>query len=173
MSSRPRVTVGLVEVALSRPADRSAVEAFLAGHNAVRVARRGRLVSSLDHPALLARRGDELVGVATYVILAAECELLTLHARRQFEGTGTALVSGLEEVARRAGCTRLWLVTTNDNVDALRFYQRRGFALTALRPHAVTRSRQALKPEIPATGAYGIELRDELELAKELAHAED
>jgi len=85
-----------VEVALSRSADRSAVEAFLAGHNALRVARRGELVNSLDHPALLAKRGDELVGVATYMILTGECELLTLHARRQFGGTGTALVRALE-----------------------------------------------------------------------------
>ena len=75
-----------MEVALSRPADRPAVEAFLAGHNALRVARRGELVSSLDHPALLAKRGDEVVGVATYVIGTGECELLTLHAVRRFQG---------------------------------------------------------------------------------------
>lgn len=158
-----------VMVALSRPADRSAVEAFLAGHNSLRVARRGELVSALHHPALLAKRGDELVGVATYVIDADNCELLTLHASRQFEGIGTALVTAVERVARQSGCRHLWLVTTNDNVDALRFYQRRGFRLTALRPRAVTFSRQALKPEIPGTGSYGIELRDELELAKDLA----
>jgi hypothetical protein len=63
---------------------------------------------------------------------------------------------------------RLWLVTTNDNVDALRFYQRRGFRLAELRPEAVTLSRRALKPEIPMVGAHGIELRDELELDLEL-----
>lgn len=78
-------------------------------------------------------------------------------------------MTAVERVARQAGCTRLWLVTTNDNVDALRFYQRRGFTLTALRTHAVTYSRQVLKPGIPVTGSYGIELRDELELAKDLA----
>jgi len=55
-------------------------------------------------------------------------------------------------------------VTTNDNVDALRFYQRRGFRLCRLSPEAVDRSRRTVKPEIPATGAYGIPLRDELEL---------
>jgi len=163
-----------MKVELGRSADRSAVEAFLAEHNALRVARRGELVSSLDHPTVLARRDDELVGVATYVLDAGECELLTLHAHRQFHGIGTALVDAVEQVARQAGCARVWLVTTNDNVDALRFYQRRGFALSAVRPQAVTRSRQALKPEIPTTGSYGIELRDELELAKDLEHtAED
>jgi GNAT superfamily N-acetyltransferase len=157
-----------VEVMPSRAADGPAVEAFLASHNALHVARRGELVSPMDHPALLARRGDDLAGVATYVLGDGECELLTLYADRKLGGAGTALLTAVENVARRAGCARLWVVTTNDNVDALRFYQRRGFRLVALRAGAVAWSRQSLKPEIPATGAYGIELRDELELEMDL-----
>jgi len=140
------------------------VEAFLLGHNALRVARRAELVDSPQHPALLARSGDELVGVATYVISEGECEILTLHARSRLTGTGSALLAALKEVAERAACTRLWVVTTNDNVDALRFYQRRGFRLAELRPGAVSESRRTLKPEIPTTGSYGIPIRDELEL---------
>jgi len=66
----------------------------------------------------------------------------------------------------------MWVVTTNDNVDALRFYQRRGFRLVALRPGVVTRSRQSIKREIPRTGSYGIELRDELELEMDLGRAD-
>jgi ribosomal protein S18 acetylase RimI-like enzyme len=61
----------------------------------------------------------------------------------------------------------LWLVTTNDNLDALRFYQRRGFVLVALRPDVMKDSRR-LKPEIPLIGAFGIPLRDELELEMNL-----
>ena len=67
-------------------------------------------------------------------------------------------------LARRQGCTRLWVITTNDNVDALRFYQRRGFRLVRVHRGAVDRSRASLKPEIPPVGAYGIPLRDEIEL---------
>jgi hypothetical protein len=52
-------------------------------------------------------------------------------------------------------------------VDALRFYQRRGFALTELRPGAVDESRR-MKPQIPLVGAYGIHIRDELVLVREL-----
>jgi GNAT superfamily N-acetyltransferase len=144
------------------------VEDFLAGHHALRVARRGELVESLEHPALLAWAGDVLVGVATYVITASDCELLTLHARSRFAGTGSALLAAVEDVARGAACTRLWVVTTNDNVDALRFYQRRGFRLSLLRPEAVDESRRTLKPEIPDIGSYGIGLRDELELQMDL-----
>ena len=157
----------MVEVAQARLRDRPVVEAFLHGNNALRVARRGELVTSMDHPALLAWSGDELVGAATYIITGPACEVLTLHARSRFGGTGSALLASLVDTARRAGCTRLWVVTTNDNVDALRFYQRRGFRLVRLRPGAVRESR-SLKPEIPDLGAHGIELRDELELEMDL-----
>jgi hypothetical protein len=63
----------------------------------------------------------------------------------------------------------VWVVTTNDNVEGLRSYQRRGFRLALLRPGAVDRSRELLKPEIPTSGAYGIPLRDKLELEMGLA----
>ncbi len=113
---------------------------------------------------MLAWSGGQLVGAATYVIDGDDCELLTLHAGTRFTGTGSALLATVKEVARDAGCRRLWLVTTNDNVDALRFYQRRGFRLAQLRPGAVDASRDVLKPEIPRLGEHDIPLRDELEL---------
>lgn len=59
-------------------------------------------------------------------------------------------------------------MTTNDNVDALRFYQRRGFRIVAVRTGAVDEARSALKPGIPHRGHYGIPLRDEIELAQPL-----
>jgi len=153
-----------VRVLAGRADDRGAVEAFLGEHGSLRVARRGELLDSLDHPAFLAWAGDLLVGVATYVVDGDTCELLTLHVQSQFAGVGTALVEAVVRAAREAGCGRLWVVTTNDNVDALRFYQRRGFRLAQLRPGAVDLSRGTLKPEIPPVGAHEIPLRDELEL---------
>jgi GNAT superfamily N-acetyltransferase len=162
-----------MQVRPSGTGDRPALEAFLLDHNAVRVARRSELVDPLHHPAFVAWTADEIVGVATYIISGSDCELLTLHARTRFTGTGSALLAAVREVARRNGCLRLWLVTTNDNVDALRFYQRRGFRLAELRPEAVNRSRRALKPEIPLIGSHGIALRDELELELDLRRAGD
>ena len=149
-----------------RAEDRAAVEAFLGEHDALLVARRGELLDALDHPSWLAWVDDVLVGVATYVVDGEASELLTLHARDRFAGVGTALVDAVVTSAREAGCRRLCVVTTNDNVDALRFYQRRGFRLTQLRPGAVTGSRETLKPGIPTVGAHGIPLRDELELER-------
>lgn len=144
--------------------DRPAVTAFLADNGSLPVARNGELVDPLDHPAVLARRDGQLVGVATYVVEAESCELLTLHATSRLTGVGSALVAAVHDLAREAGCRRLWVVTTNDNIGALRFYQRRGFRLAALRPGAVDASRELLKPEIPSLGNHGIALRDEIEL---------
>ena len=79
-------------------------------------------------------------------------------------GAGWALLDGVRSEATRRSCRRLWLVTTNDNTRALRFYQRWGLDLVALHRGGVDRARRELKPGIPATGDDGIALRHELEL---------
>jgi GNAT superfamily N-acetyltransferase len=160
-----------LDVRASRTEDRPALADFLGEHHSLRVARRGEVVDALSHAALLAWADGELVGAATYVVDGSACELLTLHAAARLTGVGTALVAAVAQAAETAGCGRLWVVTTNDNVDALRFYQRRGFRLVELRAGAVDRSRAELKPEISVVGDHGIPLRDELELEMELGSA--
>jgi len=162
------VSVATLRVRAREDSDRPIVERFLSGRHSRRVARRGRLEDSLAHPALVAERDGELAGVVTYIVDGDSCEVLTLHAAERFVGVGTALLAAVEELASDAGCRRLWLITTNDNVDALRFYQRRGFRLVALDAGAVDDSRVRLKPEIPRVGEHGIDLRDELVLEKVL-----
>ena len=139
---------------------------FLDERSALRVARLGRLEHALDHPALVAEHDGALVGVLTFVLAEEDCEILTLHAAERFRGTGSALVEAVERLAADSGCSRLWVITTNDNTDALRFYQRRGFRLAALHRGAVDDSRARVKVEIPRIGDHGIELHDELELDK-------
>lgn len=141
---------------------------FLEEHNSGQVARDGELVDVLRRPAIVARRVETIAGVLTYDIVGEECELLTLHCDEQWSGIGTQLLEELVAAARAAGCRRLRVVTTNDNIDALRFYQRRGFRLARLRPGAVDRSRRTLKPGIPDVGLHQIPLRDELELDRPL-----
>jgi uncharacterized protein YhfF/GNAT superfamily N-acetyltransferase len=150
------------------PPDRPAVDAFLAEHNADVVARRGEVVDARTLPALIIESGGVIGGVLTWVLDGTSMEVLTLHAARQWEGAGSALLAAARRVAEASGAHRLWLITTNDNVDALRFYQRRGYRLARVDPGAVDRSRAALKPAIPEIGAHGIALRDELELELEL-----
>jgi GNAT superfamily N-acetyltransferase len=105
----------------------------------------------------------ELTGALTYHVDTTGLEVVSLDADPPGQGTGTALLAAAVEIARAAGKRRLWLITTNDNLDALRFYQRRGLRIIGVSPGAVDRGR-VLKPGIPMVGAYGIPLRDELTL---------
>jgi GNAT superfamily N-acetyltransferase len=128
----------------------------------------GRLHRLDDLPGFAAVSADGTVaGVVTYLIEADVCELVSIDAVVPGEGVGTALLEAACSAAVAAGCRRVRLITTNDNVNALRFYQRRGFALAELRPGAVDESRR-MKPQIPLLGAYGIPIRDELVLVREL-----
>ena len=124
-------------------------------------ARRGELIDVLALPGLVAEDDGRPLGLLTYRLEDGECELAFVMAAERGRGIGTALLEALRGVA---GDRRIWVVTTNDNLDALRFYQRRGFALRELRPGAVDRARAELKPQISRTGEHGIPLRDELEL---------
>lgn len=153
-----------MELGRCGPEHRPALEAFLRERHALRVARRGEVVDVLSHPAVVAWADGEVAGAAAHVIDGHDCELLTLHAARRLRGVGTALLTAVQGIARDAGCRRLWVVTTNDNVEALWFYQRRGFRLARLRPGAVDHARETVKPEIPRVGEHGIPLRDEIEL---------
>ncbi len=103
------------------------------------------------------------MGLVTYRIEGQACEVVTLDSLEANIGIGTALVEAVREAATQAGCTRLWLITTNDNMDALRFYQKRGLRLVAVHRDAVTEARRS-KPQIPWIGNDGIPLRDEIEL---------
>jgi GNAT superfamily N-acetyltransferase len=133
------------------------------------VASRGVAHDVADLPCLVAVDGERWLGLAVYRLDGDECEFVLLEAFEKVRGVGTALLAAIVEVARLSSCRRLWLMTTNDNLDALRFYQRRGMRLVRVWPEATTEARQKLKPEIPLVGDYGIPLRDELELELLLA----
>ncbi len=111
--------------------------------------------------------GNEWVGLITYTCLETGCEIVSLDSLRERQGIGSRLIEFVTMEARQAGCRRLFLITTNDNLEALGFYQKRGFRLSALHRAALDASRK-IKPGIPLTGLHGIPLRDELELEMQL-----
>ncbi len=115
-------------------------------------------------PGFIAERAGRIAGLVTFQVRPGILEIATINALDRYQGIGTRLVQAVLTEAKRLGCHHVTLTTTNDNVAALRFYQRRGFQLAALRPGAVDRTRQ-LKPEIPRTGDFGIPLRDEIDLS--------
>jgi DNA-3-methyladenine glycosylase I len=127
------------------------------------VVSRGRLWRGADLMAIRAMHGEEVVGLVSWRPDPSDWEIVTLDAITAGLGIGRRLLEAAVEIARRAGTKRVWLVTTNDSLDALRFYQRRGFRICAIHPGAIAESRR-IKPSIPETGHYGIPIRDEIEL---------
>jgi GNAT superfamily N-acetyltransferase len=120
-------------------------------------------------PALIAGETD---GLATFQILqtnkAVSAELITLDAVTPNQGVGTILIEELIRKLHEQGVKVLRVTTTNDNLDALRFYQRRGFRIVAVHPGAVDEARK-IKPTISQIGEYGIPIRDEIELELQIA----
>ena len=111
--------------------------------------------------------GEEWIGEITYHFSGRDCEIVSLDSLREGQGIGTLLMEKVIAVARAKGCQRIFLITTNDNLHALGFYQKRGFELAAIQRGAVNESRK-IKPGIPLIGENNIPLRDEIELEMSL-----
>mgnify|MGYP006309851483 CR=1 FL=1 len=124
---------------------------------------RGRKVypAGLDGFYAATPSGDR-IGLITCEMVGNQCEIITLDAFKKFCGVGTALLESVRRKAVDMKCMRLWLITTNDNLEAMRFYQRRGFTIAALHSGSILKSRE-IKPSIPEIGLHGIPLRDEIE----------
>ncbi len=148
----------------SLPDDREWIErAMRTEWSAEIVAVHGTIYRPAELPGFVAVLGRKTTGLLTYRFEGGACEIVTLNSWQPGRGVGTALIEAVTRTVVGEGCRRLWLVTTNDNTSALRFYQLRGFVLAAVHINAVAWDRQ-LKPEIPLTGNDGIPIRDELEL---------
>lgn len=106
-------------------------------------------------PGFIAVYQGKPSGLITYDIQDSHCEVATMNSLVEGIGIGSALIEAVKRAATEAGCRRLWLITTNDNTAALRFYQKRGFSLVAVHRDAAVEFRR-LKPEIPLTGNDGI-----------------
>ena len=120
-------------------------------------------------PGFVATDGEKKVGLLTYKIVAGDCEIVSLDSLQPCMGIGTGLIDAVKLAASESGCKRLWLVTTNDNMNALRFYQKRGFVLVKINRNAIEFARN-LK-SVPLIGDDGIPLRDEIELEMMLGDA--
>jgi len=124
---------------------------------------KGRKFDADELPGVVAQRDGSEVGLLTYHIENNECEIITHNSMAGHGGIGSCLLDAVRTKAREQGCKRLWLITTNDNTPALRFYQRREFDMVGFYRDAVTEARK-LKPEIPNVGFDGIPIKHEIEM---------
>lgn len=143
--------------------DREGVVPFITSFwHSDRMVAKGRLFYPAQHDGFLALRGDEIIGLVTYERQGSDLEISLLDSRDREKGVGTSLVEHVVKKARQLQCKRIWAITTNDNIRAFRFYQKRGFDLAAFHQNAMEANRK-IKPEIPMTGQEGIPIRHELE----------
>lgn len=156
------------EIREIRPDDREWIKKFmLDAWGSELVVSRGVIHQAWQLPGFIAHRKRKLAGLVTYNIEGSQCEIVTLDSTMENIGVGWANIQAVREVARKAGCTRLWLITTNDNIHAIRYYQKRGFTIAAVHVNALEHSRK-LKPQIPLIGNEGLPLRDEIEFEMSL-----
>ena len=114
-------------------------------------------------PGFVAEGEQGRLGVVTYRVGPGECEVVTLNSLHRGQGAGTALLASAKRVADEQNL-RLWLVTTNDNINAIRFYQRRGMDMVAIHRNFVERLRRE-KPAVVETSDDGIPLRHAIEFS--------
>ncbi|RWS43790.1 GNAT family N-acetyltransferase [Bacillus mycoides] len=128
---------------------------------------RGRVHHLEELPGFVALENDRIVGILMYEVIKNMCEIVSLNSFEERKGIGTKLVDCALQVAKENECKKVWLITTNDNMNALRFYQKRKFSMTNLYVGAVEEARK-IKKEIPFIGYDNIAISHEIQLEYKL-----
>jgi GNAT superfamily N-acetyltransferase len=150
------------------PADRPAVDALTVRHfGETRVVYVSGSMNSAGLPGAVALLEGRFAGAVTWAGEGDALRVVTIASVVESRGVGRALLAAAEAEGRARRAVRLVISTTNDNLRALRIYQRAGFVLAALHAGAVAEQRR-LKPAIPEIGANGIPIRDQIDLEKRL-----
>lgn len=126
---------------------------------------RGKIIDCTKVDGFLLQEDNIIIGLVTYTFFGDICEIVSLDSKKENIGIGSALLEEIEKVAINNKCKKMRLITTNDNMRALQFYQKRGYCLTKLYPNAMEEVRK-VKPDVPILGDNDIPLRDEIELEK-------
>lgn len=128
----------------------------------VEIVSRDRIYNILQLANFVGLEKNKPVGFVMYADEGENCEIVAIYSELQNKGLGTQFINLVKEAVRKSKCKKVWLMTTNDNTQALRFYQKRGFVISAIKINEMENQRK-LKP-IPEYGNDGIPIRDEIEL---------
>jgi len=113
-------------------------------------------------PTLIVEDEGKLSGVCVYNISGGRLEIVAIKTLIHGKGYGKALISDCKRLAKEKALTSIFLITTNDNLDAMGFYQKQGLRMVKIYPDEMDEVRK-IKPEIPLIGENGIPLKDEIE----------
>ena len=128
---------------------------------------RGEVFDMTILDGFVAVESEKIIGLVTYEIISNECEIMSLDSLKEEQGIGTALVNRVIEVATKEKCIKIKLITTNDNINAIRFYQKRGFDMVHIYHNALEIARK-IKPSIPMIGEFNIPIKHEIEFEMNL-----
>ena len=123
---------------------------------------RGKIYRVENLDGILVYDNNKIVGLGLYHIENSDCQMVLLETFIHNKGIGTQIIEKIKEIAKTQHCKRIFLITSNDNIDAIKFYQRKGFCISNIYINAMAESRK-IKPEIPFIGNYEIPIRDEIE----------
>ena len=150
-----------MEYVVKTQKENDAVSEIIKGWGSDILVSRGKAHKAEELDGILAIYNGKIVGLGLYCI-ENDCEITLLETFIQNKGIGTQIIGRIKEIAKKNNCKRIWLVTTNSNIDAIKFYQKRGFYISNIYIKAMDEARQ-IKPEIPKIAENGIEIRDEIE----------
>ena len=151
-----------VEYVEKTPKHNSAVSEIIKTWGSDIIVTRGIKYSAKDLEGILVYDNKKIIGLGLYNIADKDCEIILLETFVQNKGIGTQILEKIKEIARSKKCNRIWLITTNDNIDSMKFYQRRGFHFSNIYVNGFEVTRK-IKGEGPELGNYDIPIRDEIE----------
>jgi len=151
------------------PINKNEVVKFLCKHwGSEKIVSKGKITDASEISRVLVKDiNNKIVGLATFSVNNNTCELISIDSEKQRKGIGTKMIKLIEKTVKEKGAKRIWLITTNDNYEAVIFYVKNGYRLVEIHKDALDISRK-LKPQIPFIGKYGIPLQDEWEFEKDL-----
>ena len=123
---------------------------------------RGKEIDMTQKEGFYVKEQEDIIGLITYFVSDDVLEVISLNSLRENQGIGTKLVDAVIREAKDRKLKKILVVTTNDNINAIKFYQKRGFDMACLYHNALDISRK-IKPEIPLIGDHSIPLRHEIE----------
>ncbi|UEH00167.1 GNAT family N-acetyltransferase [Staphylococcus gallinarum] len=121
----------------------------------------------IELPGIIAYENGKILGLLSYKKFNDYIEIISLHSNIENIGIGSNLLTKIEEIAINLGIKRIKVITTNENLRALYFYQKKGYRITEILPNAVDKAR-TLKPTIPLVEENGIEIKDEIVLKRKI-----
>jgi ribosomal protein S18 acetylase RimI-like enzyme len=128
---------------------------------------KGKCHSCDELQGLIAEGDYSINGICLYTIVDSELEVVLIESFEENKGIGSLLMKEIESIAIENEIKKIWIVTTNDNINAIRFYLKKGYSFRKISRNALENYRK-VKPGIPLIGYYGIPIMDELEFEKTL-----